>query len=204
MPRVQVEEQDYIDNPDDPFPQIVPENDIDAYESTSPSYLFWQQPQQPRQIVQPDITNQASNGSGSGGGGGGFMLNGGDVPNSSANHFNRLAKSSSHVNFAHLNGASTSPTSPTGISGITGTATNMNMNTNTGPRRILPTSDDELNDTIHYIKGRGVLASTKDVMVSPVGTYVVVCVVSTIVEGVLFMLYSALYHFVFAFVFVVA
>lgn len=144
MPIVQVEEQDYDDNPDgDGFPEIIAENLPHQNLSSSPkstesqksSFLLsmFQQQQQQHQEGRQQTGHQSDKN-------GNAVGNGSAITTSSStNHFNRLIKSSTQA-------------APNGISTTSS-----------------PVSTDELNDTIHFVKGKGVLASMKDVNVSPTG-----------------------------------
>ena len=135
--RLQVEEHDYIDNPDDGFPEIIPEN-LPGNQSLGNSFLpvfsYFQQQQPERQhelqeqaIASPvTLTTTCSE------------INGGLPENaSSQSHYNRLTKSSSML--INASGTAVKP------------------------------KNDELNDTTHFVRGRGILASKKDIMVPPDG-----------------------------------
>ena len=121
MPLVQGEEHDYVDNPDEGYPKIVPEN-LPNDQSTSTggahSFLFsYFQPQQQEQAPPAQPPPEVAP-----------VFN----PNSSSsnNFYNRIATSS---------------------------------------RTMEALTFDELNDTRRLVRGKGILASKKDVMVSPSG-----------------------------------
>ncbi len=169
MARVKVEEQDYADNPDEGFPEIVPENvDTSTTGTTKSPFLFsyFQQQQDKDERSKgnyPSTEHSARVG----------FANVTQIAlhnSSTSSHYNRLKQSYSHLNLQNMG--------------------------NGGPRGST-TSTDALNDTMHFVKGKGVLASHKDLALSPIGGSYPFSVIVTMV--VVFFSFTCLIFFSFSF-----
>lgn len=154
--KVQGLEQDYDDNPDgDGFPEIVPENlprqQTVAPAPTSPFFFsVFQQQQQEQQQQQKQYHGREEE-----------------------KEHQHLEQWGQHV---EMNGTShrsdrSATTNPPLQASLTSSEHHFNrLRKSTSTVAFTsksPTTADALNDTLHHVKGRGFLASTKDVNVSP-------------------------------------